>query len=71
MRLLVATAEQGTAYDQMIGEGNEAGNAKVQAAIDALTAQTKAIEAAVAALKLSPIAFEGSDSLDNPSAVFQ
>ncbi len=71
MQDLVASAEQGTAYDQMIGEGNEAGNATVQAAIDALTAQTKAIESAVAALKLSPIAFEGSDSLDNPSAVFQ
>ena len=59
------------AYDQMIGENNDAGNAKVQAAIDALTRQTKAIEAAVASLKLAPIAFEGSDSLDNPSAVFQ
>ena len=71
MQVLVTTAERGMAYDQMIGENNDAGNAKVQAAIDALTAQTKAIEAAVAALKLSPIAFEGSDSLDNPSAVFE
>ena len=71
MQVLVMTAERGMAYDQMIGENNDAGNTKVQGAIDALTAQTKAIEAAVAALKLSPIAFEGSDSLDNPSAVFE
>jgi putative iron-regulated protein len=62
-------AETVEAYDQMIGEGNEEGNTVVQAAIDALLAQTKSIERAVAALKLNAIQFEGSDSLDNPSAV--
>ena len=71
MDVLVKTAEGGEAYDQMIGEGNEAGNAKVQAAIDALTAQTREIEKAVAALRLAAIEFEGSDSLDNPEAVFK
>ena len=40
----------------------------VQAAIDALVAQTRAIEAVVADLGLT-IKVEGSDSLDNPSAV--
>ena len=64
-------AETTEAYDQMIGADNAAGNAVVQAAIDALTVQTKAIEGVVAALGLSPIAFEGSDSLDNPEAVFK
>ncbi|MDX9766424.1 MAG: imelysin family protein [Ectothiorhodospiraceae bacterium] len=59
------------AYDQMIGEGNAEGNATVQAAIDALTDQTRSIERVVAVLKLQPIEFEGSDSLDNPEAVFQ
>ncbi|MEX0809759.1 MAG: imelysin family protein [Dongiaceae bacterium] len=59
------------AYDQMIGEGNDEGNATVQAVIDALTVQTRSIERAVATLSLEPIAFEGSDSLDNPEAVFQ
>ena len=39
--------------------------------VDALIAQTRSIERVVAALKLSAIAFEGSDSLDNPDAVFQ
>lgn len=56
------------AYDQMIAAGNTEGNAVVQAAIDGLIAQTHAIEALVTAMKLS-IKVEGSDSLDNPSAV--
>jgi putative iron-regulated protein len=56
-------------YDQMIGEGNDEGNAVVQKVADALLDQTKAIERAVAALDLSAIAFEGSDSLDNPEKV--
>ena len=59
------------AYDQMIGEGNEKGNAMVQAAIDALIDQTKTIEKIVAVLGLGSLEFEGSDSLDNPGAVFQ
>ena len=58
-------------YDQMIGEGNAEGNAVVQAAIDALTAQTKTIEQVVAALGLQPIKIEGSDSLDDPDKIFQ
>ena len=68
---IVSAAEGGEAYDQQIGEGNAAGNARVQAAIDALTAQTSAIEGAVAALDLAAIDFEGSDSLDDPEAVFE
>ena len=55
----------------MIGKGNKAGNARVQAAIDALKAQTRSIEKVRAALGLAPIRFEGSDSLDNPGAVFK
>jgi putative iron-regulated protein len=71
MEAMKARAEGGEAYDQMIGEGNDEGNAVVQAAIDGLIAQTKVIETAVVALDLHQIAFEGSDSLDNPDAVFQ
>ncbi|WP_107991232.1 imelysin family protein [Breoghania corrubedonensis] len=59
------------AYDQMIGEGNDAGNAVVQAAINALIDQTRSIERAVAVLDLEALEVEGSDSLDNPDAVFQ
>ena len=71
MQALVDSTRNGEAYDQLIGEGNAAGNAKVQAAIDALLAQTRAIESAVGVLGLERIAFEGSDSLDNPRAVGQ
>ena len=71
MGALKDRADNAEAYDQMIGEGNEAGNAVVQAAIDGLTAQTRDIEGAVAVLGLEPIAFEGSDSLDAPEAVFE
>lgn len=71
MQVLVDSAEkEGVAYDQLIGEGNKAGNAKIMAAINALLNQTKGIEKAVVTLNLGNIAFEGSDSLDNPEAVF-
>lgn len=71
MTALLVPAEMGQmSYDQMIAEGNERGNALVQAAIDALVVQTQAIEDVVAALELDTIAFEGSDSLDAPEAVF-
>jgi putative iron-regulated protein len=59
-------------YDQMIAEGNTEGNAVVQAAIDALIAQTRGIERAVALLDLGDtVTIEQSDSLTNPDAVFQ
>ena len=69
MKAMVKRAETVEAYDQMIGEGNKAGHAVVQASIDGLTNQTKAIQRAVAALNLKSIEFEGSESLDNPSKV--
>ena len=69
MQFMVRRAETIESYDQMIGEGNKEGNATVQAAIDALTVQTKAIERAVAVLALKPIGFAGSDSLDAPQKV--
>lgn len=70
MEEIKARALAGEAYDQQIAEGNVEGNATVQAAIDALVDQTKSIERAVGSLKLSTIAFEGSDSLDAPDKVF-
>lgn len=70
MQALVNRAET-EAYDQMIGEGNAEGNAVVQAAIDALIDQTRSIERVVAKLDLADVAIEGSDSLDNPNAVFE
>jgi putative iron-regulated protein len=70
MKVLKDTADSGKmAYDQMIGDGNAAGNKMVQDAIDGLIAQTRAVEKAVDSLKIGALAIEGSDSLDNPSAV--
>jgi putative iron-regulated protein len=66
MTALKVRAETVEAYDQMIGEGNKDGNATVEAAIEALIAQTREFERAVAVLELKAIEFEGSDSLDNP-----
>ncbi|MBL8846065.1 MAG: peptidase [Hyphomicrobium zavarzinii] len=69
MTALVDRAKKVEAYDQMIGLDNAEGNATVQAAIDALIAQAKEFERAIAALDLKDIKFEGSDSLDNPDKV--
>ena len=55
----------------MLAPGNAEGEALIMGAVDALVTQTKSIERAVAALGLDRIDFEGSDSLDNPTAVFQ
>ncbi len=71
MGTLKERAETVEAYDQMIGENNAAGNAVVQNAIDALVDQTRTIERIIVALDLGSVSLEGSDSLDNPNAVFQ
>ena len=70
-KALVDRAEGGEAYDQMIGEGNAEGNKVVQTAVDSLIDQTKTIERVIGSLDLGKIELEGSDSLDNPNAVFQ
>ncbi|HCL67262.1 MAG TPA: peptidase [Rhizobium sp.] len=71
MNAMAKRAETVEAYDQMIGEGNAEGNATVQAAIDGLIDQTRTIERVIASLDLAAVELEGSDSLDNPNAVFQ
>lgn len=71
MAVMKARADGGEAYDQMIGQGNEEGNVVVQAAIDGLVDQTRSLERVIVALDLSGIELEGSDSLDNPEAVFE
>ena len=68
---MVKTAEAGKTYDQMLAEGNDAGNMLVDNVVNALTVQTRAIETVVASLDLGSIEIEGSDSLDDPDAVFQ
>ena len=71
MNAMAKRAETVEAYDQMIGEGNAEGNATVQAAIDGLIDQTRSIERVISSLDLGNVELEGSDSLDNPNAVFQ
>ncbi|AJE47759.1 imelysin family protein [Celeribacter indicus] len=66
-----AAAEAGFSYDQMLARGNEAGEALIMAAVDGLVAQTRSIERAVTVLTAGDIEVEGSDSLDDPEAVFQ
>jgi putative iron-regulated protein len=71
-QIVVDSAEkEGIAYDQLIAEGNTNGNAKVMGIVEALLKQTEAIEAAVVALNIQKIEFEGSDSLDSPDSIFQ
>ena len=65
-----AAADGGFSYDQMLEQGNAKGEALIMDGINGLVDQTKSIERVVSTLKLDGIEFEGSDSLDNPSAVF-
>ena len=68
-KAMVTRAEGGEAFDQLIAMGNDDGNAVVQTFVDALVDQTKSIEQIIAAVGIDGIEFEGSDSLDNPTAV--
>ncbi len=65
-----STAEAGFAYDQMLERGNEGGEALIMGGVNGLVDQTKTIERIVTALELDQIEIEGSDSLDDPNAVF-
>ena len=65
------TAEAGFSYDQMLEQGNAAGEALVMGGVNGLVDQTQSIERVVKLLNLDGLEFEGSDSLDNPSAVFE
>ena len=65
------TAEAGFAYDQMLERGNEAGEALIMGGVNGLIDQTRSIERVVTALGVEQISIEGSDSLDDPDAVFQ
>lgn len=64
-------AESGFAYDQMLAQGNDAGEALIMGGVNGFIDQTRSIERVVTALELGEIAIEGSDSLDDPDAVFQ
>ncbi|WP_343503842.1 imelysin family protein [Alloyangia pacifica] len=66
-----AAEEEGFAYDQMLEAGNEKGEALIMGGVNGLIDQTRTIERIVTSLALEGIEFEGSDSLDSPTSVFQ
>ena len=71
MGAMKAAADAGMTYDQMIAPGNAEGAAFITASVDGLVKQTASVERAVAVLGVGAMALNGSDSLDNPNAVFQ
>ncbi len=64
-------AEAGFSYDMMLEAGNAGGEALIMGGVNGLVDQTKSIERVVTTLGLDGISVEGSDSLDDPEAVFQ
>ena len=70
MKKIVKSAENGMTYDMLIAEGTKKGNKLIQKAIDSLVVQSKNIELAANALNVQNLQIEGSESLDNPDAVF-
>src|SRR5690606_13865009 len=68
MQALVDEALRGNTFDVLIGPDSPNGEAVITRVVDALVAETRAIEQVVVALGLSNISIEGSDSLDNPGA---
>jgi putative iron-regulated protein len=64
-------AEAGFAYDQMLERGNAGGEALIMGGVNSLIDQTRSIERVVSVLGLEGISLGGSDSLDDPDAVFQ
>ena len=64
-------AEAGFAYDQMLERGNAAGEALIMGGVNGLIDQTRSIERVISALGVDGVGIEGSDSLDDPNAVFQ
>ncbi len=68
---MVDAAAQGQTFDVLIAMNNTQGNQLVQDFVDSLVLETRVTEEIIQTLDLQGIALEGSDSLDNPSAVFE
>nr|WP_255564199.1 imelysin family protein [Mameliella sp. CS4] len=66
-----SAAEAGFSYDMMLERGSDAGEELVMGGVNGLIDQTRTIERIVAMLGAEGVAIEGSDSLDDPDAVFQ
>ncbi|BFM48566.1 imelysin family protein [Marinomonas sp. THO17] len=68
---MVDAAAKGQTFDVLIAMNNTQGNQLVQNFVDSLVDETHVTEQIIQTLDLQGIALEGSDSLDNPSAVFE
>ncbi|TYL47709.1 imelysin family protein [Marinomonas sp. IMCC 4694] len=68
---MVDAAIQGQTFDVLIAMNNTKGNQLVQNFVDALVEETRSTEEVIHQLNLQDITLEGSDSLDNPGAVFE
>jgi putative iron-regulated protein len=55
----------------MLEAGNAEGEQLIMAGVNGLIEQTRSFERAMTTLGLDAVAFAGSDSLDNPDAIFQ
>lgn len=66
-----AAAEAGTHHYMMFERGNDAGEALITIATDTRVDQSRAAKCAVVAREVAAIAFDRSESLDNPSTVLQ
>ncbi|MBR9649592.1 imelysin family protein [Thalassovita aquimarina] len=68
---LKEAADNGFAYDQMLERGSVRGEELIMTGVNGLIDQAKSFERVVSAFGLNGVAVEGSDSLDNPSSVFE
>jgi putative iron-regulated protein len=71
LQAIADAAEGGFAYDQMLEAGNAEGEALIMGGVNGLIEQTRSLERVVTVLDLGGLEVEGSDSLDNPTAVFE
>ena len=69
MTALVVEAETGNTFDVLIGRDNTEGEQIITRIVDALMEETRTIEKIINELSLVNVSIEGSESLDNPSAI--
>jgi len=69
MQRLVDAGESGNTFDVLIGRDNVQGEQIITRIVDALMEETRTIEKVINELALVNVSIEGSESLDNPSAV--
>jgi putative iron-regulated protein len=69
MQRMVDEGESGNTFDVLIGRDNAQGEEIITRIVDALMEETRTIEKVINELALVNVSIEGSESLDNPSAV--